>query len=114
MGSNVAAEDLAEGNLRRLAGARRQPYRRLLPYQLSATGHTFLLPPKRSLHQRPSVLKDLARRVGSLAGSPGDGVAAVYLERSSALPSLHHFFIPVVSDAPTLIKGPVKTTLILQ
>lgn len=66
-----------------------------------------------SLQQRPSVLKDLARRVRSLAGSAGDGVAAVYLERSSTLPSLRLLFIPVVSDTPTLMKGHVKATLIL-
>lgn len=34
VGSNVAAEDLAEGNRGRSAGARRHLYRRLLPSRL--------------------------------------------------------------------------------
>lgn len=67
-------------------------------------------PPKR----RPLALGDLARRTEGLAAPAGDGEAAVYLEWNSALPSLLPlFFIPLLSDTPTLMKGPVKTTLIL-
>lgn len=105
----------AEGNLRRSPVGARRPAPPLFNLLALATGHIFIAPKlflrsELSLKRRPSVLKDLAGRAGSLA----NGVAAVHLERSSALPSLRLLFIPVVSDTPALMKGPAKTTLTLK
>lgn len=87
----------------------------LLNFSSCNRSHIFIAPKlfswsELSLKRRPPVLKDLAGRAGSLANR----VAAVHLERSSALPSLHLPFIPVVSGTPAVMKDPVKTTLILK
>lgn len=59
-------------------------------------------------------LGDLASWAKGLAGPAGNGEAPVYLDRNSACPSLLRLcFILLLPDTPTLMKGSVKTTLIL-
>lgn len=114
----AAAADLAESNLRRLARARPRPRRCSLSFRLLQQVAHFYCPQTGLVVRAVPTLEALGFKgfgsaSWSLAESACVGVAAVYLERSSALPSLRLLFIPVVSDSPTLMKGHVKATLIL-